>query len=130
MARPVKLTKFSVENALARTGSVSRAAEYAGVGRRTFQRAMQRFGLGFGAVSDRFGSLYESASTHASETAQDVAPVEAPTKPVELKSKSEKTLPRLIAADFSGTFRGDAGRENFATSLDNQSARYRRLKGY
>ena len=46
MGRPEKLTKHSIHNAIARNSTFTAAAAYAGVNRRTFQRAMKAMQYG------------------------------------------------------------------------------------
>jgi hypothetical protein len=70
MGRPPKLTKFSVEYVLANSRSVTGAAAYAGVNRRSFQRAMQRFGIAFDAPSDRFAALLEPVAAKRTPTTE------------------------------------------------------------
>jgi len=127
MGRPAKLTKYSVENALAKTGSVTAAADYAGVNRRSFQRAMRRFGVAFAAVSDHLATLLEPV---AAQSTPDIRPelIEAPTVPVEPKHRPERNILRLTASDFAGPCYGDAGRPSF-TGADGLLTRYHRLRG-
>jgi len=127
MARPAKLTKYSIENALANSRSVTGAAAYAGVNRRTFQRAMRRFGIFFAAASDRFTGLLEPV---AATPTQGTDPVEIPTKPVEPKHRPDRDILKLSVNDFTGPYRGDAGRGSFAARADEQPARYHKLKGF
>src|SRR5215469_4446502 len=76
MARSLKLTKFSAENALAKAGSVTDAALYAGVNRRTLQRAMKRFGIRFVAVSEHSAASIQSPPTDVAKPQQVSASVE------------------------------------------------------
>ena len=95
MGRPPKLTKFSVENALANSRSVTAAASYAGVNRRSLQRAMQRFGITFAAASDRVKALLEPAAVKP-EQAADPEPVAIPAPmPVEPKPRRLDRYRRL-----------------------------------
>jgi hypothetical protein len=121
MARPVKLTKFSAENALARTGSVTGAAAYSGVSRRTFQRFMRANGIVLVAAKDRFDALLEPVSSQATE------PLETSTKPVEPKPMAERNIPKLSVNDFTGHCFGDAGRTSFAGTYG-LLGRYHRLR--
>ena len=121
MARPVKLTKFSAEHALARTGSVTGAAAYSGVSRRTFQRFMRANGIVFVAAKDRFDALLEPVSSKATE------PLEASTKPVEPKPMAERNIPKLSVNDFTGHCFGDAGRTSLAGTYG-LLGRYHRLR--
>jgi len=125
MGRPAKLTKYSVEYALAKTRAVTGAAAYAGVNRRSFQRAMQRFGLAFAAVSDRFTALLEPVAARPMPTTEP-EPVAIPAKPVEPKLRLEKNILKLSVNDFTGQCCGDAGRTSFVYGL---LPRYRRLRG-
>ena len=128
MARPLKLTKFSVQNALAQSGSVTAAAVYSGVNRRSFQRAMQRFGIAFAAAPDRFKALLEPAEVKLEQVAEP-EPAASPTPmPVEPKPRPERNILRLSANDFSGTYIAGAGRPSFA-GADGLIARYHRLRG-
>ena len=121
MARPAKLTKFSAENALARTGSVTGAAAYSGVSRRTFQRFMRANGIVFVAAKDRFDALLEPVSSKATE------PLETSTKPVEPKPMPERNIPKLSVNDFTGHCFGDAGRTSLAGTYG-LLGRYHRLR--
>ena len=121
MARPVKLTKFSAEHALARTGSVTGAAAYSGVSRRTFQRFMRANGIVVVAAIDRFDALLEPVSSKATE------PLETSTKPVEPKPMAERNIPKLSVNDFTGHCFGDAGRTSFAGTYG-LLGRYHRLR--
>ena len=124
MARPPKLTRFSVENALARTRSVTAAAVYSGVGRRTFQRTMRRLGIVFGAGKDSFDALFEANVAGVTKPAQATEAVAIAAKTVESRPRPEKNALKLTAADFAGPCRGDAAR-----SVEGQFARYHRLRG-
>ena len=106
MGRPAKLTKYSVEYALGKTRSVTGAAAYAGVNRRSFQRAMQRFGVAFAAASDCFTGPFNPV---AAKPTQVTEPLETPTKPVEPKPVPERNILSLSAADFAGHCHGDLG---------------------
>ena len=121
MARPAKLTKFSAENALARTGSVTGAAAYSGVSRRTFQRFMRANGIVFVAAKDRFDALLEPVSSKTTE------PLETSVKPVEPKPMAERNIPKLSVNDFTGHCFGDAGRTSFAGTYG-LLGRYHRLR--
>ena len=127
MGRPAKLTKYSVENALANSRSVTGAAAYAGVNRRSFQRAMQRFGVAFAADPERLTLLFEPVAAKPIPTTGP-EPVEILAKPVEPKPAPEKNILKLSANDFTGHYCGDTGRTSFVGSyglLD----RYQRLRG-
>ena len=126
MGRPPKLTKYSVEYALAKTRSVTGAAVYAGVNRRSFPRAMQRFGVAFAAASDCFTALLEPVAANLTQATE---PVEIPTKRAEPRHGPERNILKLSVTDFIGPYRGDALRGRFAASADEQLARYHRLKG-
>jgi len=126
MGRPAKLTKYSVENALAKTRSVTGAAAYAGVNRRSFQRAMQRFGIAFAAPSDRFAALLEPVAAKRTPTTAP-EPVAIPAKPVEPKPRPEKNILKLSVNDFTGHCCGDAGRTSFAGTYG-LLGRYHRLR--
>ena len=127
MGRPAKLTKYSIENALARAGSVTGAAAYAGVNRRSFQRGMQRFGVAFAAASDRFAVLFERVAAKPTPTTE-LERVAIPAKPVEPTPSPERNILRLSATDFAGPCRGDAGRSHFA-SADGLLDHYHGLRG-
>ena len=124
MARPVKLTKFSAENALARTGSVTGAAAYSGVSRRTFQRFMRAKGIFFVAAKDRFDALLEPVSSKPTPTAE---PLETPTKPGEAKPMAERNILKLSVNEFAGHCCGDAGRTSLGGTYG-LLGRYHRLR--
>src|SRR5215469_7207232 len=119
MGRPAKITKYSVENALAKTRSVTGAAVYAGVNRRSFQRAMQRFGIAFAAPPGRFAALLEPVAAPTIEP----EPVVIPAKPVE--PRPERNILKPSLNDFTGHSCGDAGRGSFAA--EEQLARYHKV---
>ena len=128
MARPPKLTRFSVENALARTRSVTAAAAYSGVGRRTFQRTMRRLGIVFGAGKDSFDALFEANVAGVTKPGQATEAVAIAAKTVESRGRPEKNALRLSAADFCGSNLGEVRRSLRAAGT--MEDRYRRLRGY
>ena len=124
MARPAKLTKFSAENALARTGSVTGAAAYSGVSRRTLQRFMRANGIVLVAAKDCFDTLLESVS---SKPTQVTEPLETPTKPGEAKPMAERNILKLSVNEFAGHCCGDAGRTSLGGTYG-LLGRYHRLR--
>jgi len=117
MARPVKLTKFSAEHALARTGSVTGAAAYSGVSRRTFQRFMRANGIVLVAAKDCFDTLLESVSSKPTQV----------TEPGEAKPMAERNILKLSVNEFAGHCCGDAGRTSLGGTYG-LLGRYHRLR--
>jgi hypothetical protein len=113
-------------HALHRIGTVTGAAEYVGVSRRTFQRTMRRFGLRIDAPESDPDTHPVPAISPSKETPQFAEPVVA--ESVQSPPKREPNILRLTVRDFTGRNFGDAGRSR--PDANSFEARYRRLKGY
>jgi hypothetical protein len=123
MGRPVKVTKYSLLNAVSRSPNIAQTARYLGVDRHTVYDAARRFGVDLSTAFERSSTQYQRNSTPATP--------EPSSLPIQLQRTVEECLKRhddtrrFRLADYTGPYRGDAGGLRTNSLLD----RYQRLKG-